>query len=120
MYQQSFQGGGVGYTYDLEDIGKVYRMSSQLMEHWKRVCPIAIEQVQYEALVRDPETQVRRLLDSLGLPWDPVCLSHHRGGSTQTVSNWQVRQPTHTRSVERWRKYSKHLTPLRKVVERSM
>jgi len=115
MYQQSFQGGGVGYAYDLDDIGRYQQMANQLMSHWKRVCPIPLVEVEYEALVRDPEQQSRALIDAVGLPWDAACLTfHRRQGATQTVSNWQVRQPVHKRSVERWRPYAKHLAALRK------
>ena len=117
MYQQLFRGSGMGYSYDLEDIGKDYQMTQALMAHWKRVCPIPLIEVEYEKLVRDPEQQSRSLLDALGLPWDDSCLdANQRRSSTQTVSNWQVRQPVHTRSVNRWQPYAKYLEPLRKYV----
>lgn len=115
MYQQSFRGSGVGYAYDLDDIGKYQQIANRLMSHWRRVSPIPPVEVEYETLVRDPEQQSRALIAAVGLPWDAACLAfHRRQGTTQTVSNWQVRQPVHTRSVERWRPYAKHLAPLRK------
>lgn len=118
MYQQSFQGGGVGYAYDLEDIGKVHRMTHELLTHWHRASPVRVFEVEYEALVREPEPRSRAVIDAIGLPWNAACLSfHRRQGATQTVSNWQVRQPVHTRSVERWRPYAKHLAALRKYAE---
>ena len=39
--------------------------------------PVEWLDVSYEELVRDLEGQSRRLIDFLGLEWDPVCLSFH-------------------------------------------
>ena len=64
-------------------------------------------------LVEDPEAEVRRLLDFLGLDFDPACLRFHESaGFVQTPSRWQVRQPVHARSVGRWKPYAAHLAPL--------
>jgi len=118
MYQQLFQGSGAGYTYDLDDIGRYHRLSQALMTHWKEVSPTRIVEVEYEELVRNPEQESRRLIDAIGLPWDNACLdANRRKASTQTASNWQVRQPVHTRSVERWRPYAKHLAALEKYLD---
>ena len=69
--------------------------------------------MQYEALVADLEGESRRLIDFLGLPWDPACLEFHRTERpVMTASHWQVRQPIYGSSVGRWRHYRKHLRPL--------
>jgi hypothetical protein len=119
MYMQSFGGPGVGYAYDLEDIGRYHARCAELMAHWKRVSPMTIVEVQYEQLVREPEKGVRMLLDAAGLAWDARCLESHRAQrQVRTVSDWQVRQPIHAKSVERWRAYEKHLAPLRKYADK--
>ena len=70
------------------------------------VSPLQFIEMQYETVVVDTETEVRRLIDFVGLPWDARCLNFHASGrSVQTLSRWQVRQPVHTRSVGRWRHY---------------
>ena len=54
----------------------------------------------------------------LGLDWSEACLAHHkRVGRVETLSQWQVRQPLHSESVERWLHYEKHLQPLREVLD---
>ena len=69
--------------------------------------------MRYEALVGDLEGQSRRLIDFLGLDWDPACLAFHETERTVlTASLWQVRQPLYGSSVGRWRHYRKHLGPL--------
>lgn len=104
---------GLRFTYDLESLGFVYRCYRRLMTHWERVLPMSVIDIDYEALVGDPEAQVRRVLDACGLPWDPACLSFHdTARSVATASVWQVRQPLYKSSVERWRRYEAHLAPL--------
>jgi hypothetical protein len=70
-------------------------------------------EVNYEKLVTDLEGQSRRLIEFLGLDWEPACLDFHRTERmVATVSHWQVRQPIYTSSIGRWRRYEKHLGPL--------
>src|SRR5262249_33494387 len=66
-----------------------------------------------ENLVADLEAESRRLIEFLGLDWEPGCLDFHRTERTvATVSHWQVRQRLYSNSVGRWRNYEKHLAPL--------
>jgi len=70
-------------------------------------------EVNYENLVADLEAESRRLIEFLGLDWEPGCLDFHRTERTvATVSHWQVRQPLYSNSIGRWRNYEKHLAPL--------
>jgi hypothetical protein len=75
-------------------------------------------EVNYETLVGDLEGESRRLIEFLGLDWEPACLDFHRTERTvATVSLWQVRQPLYSSSVGRWRNYEKHLSPLLAVLD---
>jgi len=70
-------------------------------------------EVPYEALVEDPETWSRRMLEFIGLEWDPGCLEFHRTERTVlTSSKWQVREPLNRSSVGRWRNYERFIAPL--------
>jgi hypothetical protein len=101
-------------TYDLAELGRYYVDYARLMNHWRTVLPAdAFIDVQYEAIVADPEAQARRLLDYCGLEWNAACLDFHKHQrSIRTASVTQVRQPVYQSSVERWRHYEKHLGPL--------
>ncbi|MBW2526395.1 MAG: sulfotransferase [Deltaproteobacteria bacterium] len=119
MYFHSFSGSGVGYAYDLDDIGRYARRAEQLLARWRSLGPVSITEVQYESLVTTPEPAIRELLDALGLGFSPRCLESHQAKLPhRTASNWQVRQPIHTRSVERWRPYAAELEPLRPYLDR--
>ncbi len=83
------------------------------MEHWRKVLPSRILEIDYETLVRNLDSESRRLIDFLGLDWDPACLAFHETERTvMTASHWQVRQPLYASSVGRWRHYRRHLQPL--------
>jgi hypothetical protein len=105
------------YTYDLADCGRQWLETDRLIDHWLKVLPLRMLEIHYEAVVADQEGQSRRLLDFLGLPWDPACLEFHRTQRpVMTASVWQVRQPIYSRSVGRWRHYERHLGPLLDVL----
>lgn len=102
------------HSYDLTEMGCYYVNYAKLMAHWRKVLPAdAFMDLQYEELVADKEAQTRRLVAFCGLPWHDACLeSHKTERSVKTASITQVRQPMYTSSVERWRRYEKHLHPL--------
>lgn len=103
-----------GYASDLAHIGHEQVQYLTLMAHWDRVLPGRVYHLDYERLTAEPETQVRALLEHLGLPWDERCLAFHQSRrEVKTLSQWQVRQPLYTSSVARWRHYEKHLGPLK-------
>jgi hypothetical protein len=105
------------YTANLEHLGHYYRVYQRLMAHWRSVLRIRMHEVRYEELVSDPETEIRRLLDFCGLPWDERCLSFHENRrSVATPSYDQVRRPMYNQSVQRWRHYEAHLGPLLKAL----
>lgn len=105
---------GMPYALDLMDAAHWYRQYRRLMAHWKRLYPEDIYDLDYEALVAEPEPTIRRLLDFIGLPWEESCLSFHKArNAVRTASVWQVRRPIYRRSAGRWRNYERHLAPLR-------
>jgi hypothetical protein len=84
------------------------------MDHWDTVLPGKVLHVQYEELVRDPETHIRRLLEHSRLPFEPACLSFHQTQrSVRTASAEQVRQPLYTSGIGYWRHFESELEPLR-------
>src|SRR5690242_21664723 len=84
------------------------------MTHWRKALPAGVMlEVSYETMVDDLEPQARRLIEHCGLPWDDRCLSFHESArAVRTASVSQVRQPIYRSSLQRWRRYEKHLGPL--------
>jgi hypothetical protein len=101
------------WSYDLLHCGQKHFETERLANHAMTLPGFRILTVQYESLVADLESECRRLIDFLGLPWDPRVLDFHRTDRIVTTrSFWQVRQPIYSRSVGRWKHYEKHLAPL--------
>ena len=102
----------------MDSIAQCINLQNRLMKHWMDVLPNPILTLDYEALVADPETQARRLLEFIGLDWHPACLEFHASErEVQTPSRWQVRQPIHTRSIGRWKNYANAMGPLLDTLE---
>jgi tetratricopeptide (TPR) repeat protein len=117
-YFQQFSA-GLNFTMDLSDLAHYYREHHRLIAHWRAVLPAGtLLEVPYEELTADQEKWIRRIVDFLGLEWDPRCLDFH---STRrpvlTASYWQVRQRIYGNSVGRWRNYRKYITPLLGLAE---
>ncbi len=85
----------------------------RVMDHWRRVLPSPIFELEYEAMVDDLEGVSRRLLAWCGIDWDPVCLDFDRARRpVRTTSVAQVRRPIYFTSVGRWRNYEQSLAPM--------
>lgn len=101
---------GNPYSYDLVQTGLRHVQIDRLAAHWRAVLPLRTMDANYEALVHNLEGESRRIVDFLGLPWDPACLDFHRTERTVlTASSWQVRQPLYAQAAGRWRNYRAHL-----------
>ena len=109
---------GQQFSYDLADIGHYYRSYVEIMDHWDKVLPGKILRVQYEDVVADLETQVRRILDYCGLPFEQACIDFHSNKrAVRTPSSEQVRQPIYQSGLEQWRHYESHLGPLKDALK---
>ena len=105
---------GVAFAYSQESIGGFYFDYLRSMDHFDRVQPGAVHHILNERLIDDQEVEVRRLLDYVGVPFDPACLGFHRTKrSVNTPSAEQVRRPINRDGVEYWRHYENWLSPMR-------
>ena len=117
-YTKNFDSPALAFASDLTELGRYCRDYLELMAHWRSVLPEThFLEVDYEAVVDDLEREARRMLDFLGLPWDPACLEFHRAKRpVRTASVNQVRKPIYRGSVGRWRAHAAHLGPLLKAL----
>lgn len=100
------------YACDFPGIAHYIEMQRKLMRHWQSSLPLQILESSYERLATSFEPEARRIIDFIGLPWDPACLEFHLNDrGVQTPSRWQVKQPIHTRSIGRWRNYASAFGP---------
>jgi tetratricopeptide (TPR) repeat protein len=108
MFGESF-----AYSYNIDALAAHYHQYRRLMRHWHETMPGRIFDVNYNALVTDPEPTIQAILDHCGLPHEPGLMDTSRNTTAvDTLSSAQVRQPIHARTIGEWRRYEKQLTPL--------
>jgi tetratricopeptide (TPR) repeat protein len=105
---------GQEFTYGTEEVARYYKSYVKLMSHWDKVLPDKVLRVHYEHVVRDTDSEVRRILDFLDLPFEDSCLNFHQTDrSIRTPSSEQVRQPIYTGALEHWRNFEPYLDVLK-------
>ncbi len=101
------------WSYRQDDLVQHYLNDLRLDRHWRKCLGDRVIEVDYEALVSDPEGQIRRLLDACGLPLEPACLRpHETSGSVSTASSAQVRAPISRGRQGAWKPYAAQLKPM--------
>ena len=108
---------GQEFTYSLSSMGRYYRGYVDLMDYYDQVMPEAIHRVIYENMVADSETEIRKLLDYCGLPFEEACLDFHKTErAVKTASSEQVRQKINTKGLEAWKPFEDYLGPLKEAL----
>ncbi|WP_265561655.1 tetratricopeptide repeat-containing sulfotransferase family protein [Sphingomicrobium arenosum] len=107
------------HSYNLEELGRYYAKYQQLMDHWNEVLPEGVLYTsQYEKVVDDIDTEAKKLIDFIGLDWDPNCLKFYESKrAVKTASVAQVRKPIYKSSVQRWKRYGEGLNPLVEAIK---
>jgi tetratricopeptide (TPR) repeat protein len=118
IYFQNFFNIGP-YANDFDNLAHYYQQYVHITNHWRAVLPATtLLEIPYEGLIEDQEGWTRRMLEFIGLPWNPKCLDFHQTDRVViTASKWQVRQKISSSSVERWRNYEQFVGPLRTLIE---
>jgi len=106
MYRAKFTGLGNEYSSSLIDSAEYYIYQFKIMKLYREKYKKYIYFLSYDKLVNDPETEIRKIIDWLGFPWDA---SYLRPDKSQqgffTASNVQVRSQINNQSVGGWMKY---------------
>ncbi len=103
----------IRWANDHQHIASRFCEHQRIMEHWRKVLPVPLLEVDYAETVADLEGVARKLVAWCGLQWEPKCLDFHQAQRpVRTASAVQVRQPLYTTSVGRWRHYEQSLSTL--------
>jgi len=98
---------------DQRDIARFYRDYVRMIDAVDAALPGGILRVRYEDLVDDVEGQTRRILDFLGLDFEPACIDFHLStAAVATPSSEQVRRPINRDSIGSAEPYRQWLGPM--------
>jgi hypothetical protein len=115
-YKQHFAR-GQHFTYGLAELGRYYRDYVELMAHFDDALPARVHRVIYERMIDETESEVRRLLEYCGLPFEDGCLRYYQNErAVRTASSEQVRQPIYREAVDHWRHFEPWLGPLKEAL----
>jgi tetratricopeptide (TPR) repeat protein len=100
----------------MESIAQHYALIADLIQHYRQHLTMRYLAIRYEDLVADQETNVRKILNFVGVDFDPRCLNFEQNTRyARTASYAQVTEKLYDRSRYRYRPYLRHLAP---VIER--
>jgi tetratricopeptide (TPR) repeat protein len=100
----------LAFDTNLDDCAFRIAELARLQTHWQRTSPLRSTVLSYEALLAAPEQESRRLVEYLGVDWEPACLDFHLTKRSVRTASWaQVRQPLYQNAAGRWRHYAAHL-----------
>jgi tetratricopeptide (TPR) repeat protein len=103
--------------YSLESAAEHYRLTMELVEHYRAEMTLRYLPVRYEDIVDNQEASVRRMLDFIGEPFDARCLDFHQNRRyARTASYAQVTEPLYDSSRYRWRNYRAQLAPAAEIL----
>ncbi|GAB3291730.1 tetratricopeptide repeat-containing sulfotransferase family protein [Parahaliea aestuarii] len=107
------------HSYEQGEMARHHARYRKLMDCWRQRFPGRFLDIHYEQTARDLEPSARALIDFLDLPWEDACLDFHlQDSAVSTASAVQVREPAHTRSIGRWRRYEQQLAPMRRELQK--
>src|SRR5918993_2040543 len=105
----------------LDTAAELYDLSFTYFEKARDLLGLPVHTVIYENVVQDRESELKSLLDFLGLDWNADVLDHQataaKRGRIKTASYAQVGQPIYTQAAGRWENFRKHLEPVLPTLE---
>ena len=105
---------GQHFTYDLDDIARYYKDYLKIMDFWNSYFPDSIHTVMYEDVIENPESEVKSMIDFLGLEFQESCLSFYESKRpVKTASSEQVRQPIYKSALNYWKNFDTDLIELK-------
>lgn len=111
---------GVPHLFSLEGTAKLHVLFAEAFAHFEKVLGLRSLIVGYEDLVRDPEKQMRRVLEFVGEKWESAVLRSHESAHRRYVTTptyADVARPVYSSAIGRWKNYRAQLAPVLPVLE---
>ena len=119
LFKNYFPSNDMLWSFDQVDIAKYYNLYLKLINFWKSKFPDSIFDANYEKIVNEPETEIKKLFSFCNLNWEPDCLNFYKNKKTpiQTVSVNQARKPIYKSSIDSSKEYEKYLTEMFNILD---
>ena len=119
LFKNSFASSMMNWSNNPRDIANYYNLYSEIMLFWKSKIPNFILDCEYESLVENKESEIKKILKFCGLAWDEKCLNPDKNSKTpiKTVSVSQARQPIYKSSLNSNVNFDKHLSEMFNILK---
>ena len=108
------------YSSSLIDATKVYLDQEKIMRVYKDRFRTNIYDLNYDCLVKNPEKEIKSLINWLDWEWNNTYLSPHLNQrAVFTASDVQVRSPINSKSIDGWKNYKNMLKPSIELLSKS-
>ena len=116
IYRANFPNGNE-YTSSLVDCAHIYLDQKRVMNEYKKRYRENIYDLDYELLVKNPDEEIKFLIQWLGWKWDKSYLKPHLNQrSVFTASDVQVRSKINSKSIGGWKNYKEMLKPVIEIL----
>ena len=89
------------------------------MAFWNEKIPQSFLNINYEDIIDNPNTEIKKLISFCGLEWHDDCLNFSKNmNPIKTVSVSQARNPIYKSSVKGFEKYEPYLKGLFEMVKK--
>ena len=105
---------GLNWTNDISNIAKMYKEHNKIINFWKTKTQNFIYTVEYENLVNDFESNLKKILVFCNLPFEENCKNFHKSNSiVKTLSAEQVRNPIYKSSINKYKFYKEEIEKIK-------
>jgi tetratricopeptide (TPR) repeat protein len=116
LYKNLFEG-GLSFSYDEKELGTYYNLYVDLMNYWEGLFPNTIYQARYENIIKNQDSEIRKIIKFCNLSWEDSCLLFHKNKTPiKTMSTAQAREPIYKSSLNSYEKFSPFLQTLNKII----
>lgn len=120
-YMQSFKmNNSMANFLNLNDSAKFYDLVMSLWEKGKQKINLDYIEIKYEDIIINFNHTISKLLKFLELPWsdsvNEFYLTAQNRNLISTPSYDQVNQPLYKKSLNRWKKYNKHIDEIKPIL----
>ena len=105
------------YSSSLIDCAIIYLDHKQIMKEYKKRFPENIYDLNYDLLVKNPDKEIKSLINWLGWKWNKAYLKPHLSKrSVFTASDVQIRSKINSKSIGGWKNYKEMLKPAMEII----
>ena len=117
LYRANFEEGN-NFSSSIEDSAHLYVNHKETMDYYKSKFPRNIYALDYDLLVSEPSSEIKKLIRWLDWKWNNKYLKSHLNLSNiSTASKIEVRSPINNNSVGLWKNYKDLLSPAIKILK---